>query len=120
MYTGDKLSIDHVRVFRLVYYSYISPKLILLGTISKKLLNSGSKYIFISYNNKTTKQLNVYRLDLGYTVMSLVVDINKSKQGGLLNLRLYSEYTQGNSSDKFISSRTSLALLERRPISRPR
>ena len=66
-------------MFRLVYYSYVSLKLMLLGTISKKLLDLGSKYIFISYNNKTTKQLNVYRLDLGYTVMSLVVNINESK-----------------------------------------
>ena len=79
VYTGNKLSINYIRVFGLVYYSYISPKLILLGTISKKLLDLGSEYIFISYNNKTTKQLNVYRLDLGYTIISLVVDINKSK-----------------------------------------
>ena len=92
----------------------------LLGTMSKKLLDSGSECVFVGYNNETTKQLNVYRPDLGYTVMSLVVDIDKSKQGGSLNLRLRGEYAQGNSSDKFVSGGTSSALPERRPVSRPR
>lgn len=92
-YTGDKPSIDHVRVFRSVCYSYVSPKSMPSGTISKKLLDSGSECVFVSYNNKTTKQLNVYRPDLGYAVMSLVVDVDESKQGGSLNLRLHGEHT---------------------------
>ena len=66
-------------MFRSVYYSYVSPKSILSGTISKKLLNLGSECVFVSYNNETTKQLNVYRPDLGYAVMSLVVNVDESK-----------------------------------------
>jgi predicted nuclease of restriction endonuclease-like (RecB) superfamily len=66
-------------VFSLVYYLYISLKLILTGITSKKLLNLGSEYIFVGYNKEITKQLKVYYLDLGYTVTLLVVNIDESK-----------------------------------------
>lgn len=119
-YTGNKPSIDHIRVFGSVCYSYVSPKSMPSGTTSKKLRDSGSECVFVGYNNETTKQLNVYRPDLGYAIMSSVVDVDENKQGGSLNLRIRGEHTQGNSADKFMSGGTSSALPERRSLGRPR
>ncbi len=54
-YTSKKLSINYIRVFGLVVYLYISPKLLLTKTTSKKLLNSRVEYVFLGFSNKTTK-----------------------------------------------------------------
>ncbi len=78
-YTSKRPSIDYIRVFGLVTYSYVSPKLLPTGTTSKKLLDSGVKYVFLRFSNETTKQYYVYRPDLGYIVMSFIVNINKEK-----------------------------------------
>ncbi len=87
-YTSEKLSIDYIKVFRLVVYLYVSPKSLLIRTTSKKLLDSRVEYVFLGFSNKTTKQYYVYKLDLGYVVMSSIVDVDKEKQGGLLNLKI--------------------------------
>ncbi len=87
-YTSERLSIDHIRVFGLVVYLYISPKSLPTGTTSKKLLNSRVEYVFLGFSNEITKQYYIYRLDLGYAIISSVVDIDKEKQGGLLNLKI--------------------------------
>ncbi len=60
-------------------YLYISPKSLPIRTTSKKLLDSRVKYVFLRFSNKTTKQYYVYRLDLGYVVMSFVVNIDEEK-----------------------------------------
>ncbi len=54
-YIGEKLSIDYIRLFGLVVYLYISPKLLLIRTTSKKLLDPGVEYVFLEFSNKTTK-----------------------------------------------------------------
>ncbi len=54
-YTSKRLSIDYIRVFGLVTYSYVSPKSLPTGTTSKKLLDSGVKYVFLRFSNETTK-----------------------------------------------------------------
>jgi len=66
-------------VFGLVTYSYISPKSLLIETTSKKLLDSRVEYVFLRFSNETTKQYCVYRLDLGYVVMSSVVNVDEEK-----------------------------------------
>ncbi len=75
-------------MFGLVAYSYVSPKLLPIGTTSKKLLDSGVEYVFLGFSNETTKQYCVYRPDLGYVVMSSIVDVDEEKQGGLLDLKI--------------------------------
>jgi hypothetical protein len=87
-YTSEKLSIDYIRVFGLVAYLYVSPKSLLIKITSKKLLDSRVEYIFLGFSNKTTKQHCVYRLDLGYVVMSSIVDVDEEKQGGSLDLKI--------------------------------
>ncbi len=54
-YTSEKLSIDYIKVFGLVVYLYISPKLLPTETTSKKLLDSGVEYVFLEFSKKTTK-----------------------------------------------------------------
>ncbi len=66
-------------MFGLVIYSYISPKSLLIRTTSKKLLDSGVKYVFLRFSNKTTKQYYVYRPDLGYIVISSIVNVDEEK-----------------------------------------
>ncbi len=75
-------------MFRLVAYLYVSPKSLSTGTTSKKLLDPRVEYVFLGFSNETTKQHCVYRLDLGYAVMSSVVDVDEEKQGGSLNLKI--------------------------------
>ncbi len=87
-YTSEKLSINYIKVFRLVVYLYISPKLLLIKITSKKLLDPGVKYVFLEFSNEITKQYCVYRLDLRYVVILSIVNIDKEKQGGLLNLKI--------------------------------
>ncbi len=54
-YTGERPSIDYIRVFGLVAYSYVSPKSLPTRTTSKKLLDSRVKYVFLRFSNETTK-----------------------------------------------------------------
>ncbi len=75
-------------MFRLVVYLYISPKLLLIRTTSKKLLDPGVEYVFLGFSNEITKQYCVYKLDLRYVVILSVVNVDKEKQGGLLNLKI--------------------------------
>ena len=103
MYTGDKPSIDHIRVFGSVYYSYISPKSFLAGIVNKKLIDTGREGVFVRYNNETTKQLCIYALDLGYAIMTSVLDVDKEKQGGSLDLKICRRDLQGTSAESFTS-----------------
>ncbi len=66
-------------MFGLVAYLYVSPKSLPIGTTSKKLLDSGVEYVFLGFSNETTKQYYVYRPDLGYIVMSSVVNVDEEK-----------------------------------------
>ena len=79
VYTSKRPSIDYIRVFGLVTYLYVSSKLLLIKTTSKKLFDSRVKYVFLRFSNKTTKQYYIYRPDLGYIVISFIVNINKEK-----------------------------------------
>ncbi len=50
-YTRERPSIDYIRVFGSVAYSYISPKLLPTGTISKKLLDARVEYVFLGFSD---------------------------------------------------------------------
>jgi hypothetical protein len=118
-YTGERPSIDHIRVFGSVAYSYVSPKSLPTGTTSKKLLDSGVECVFLGFSNETTKQYCVYRPDLGYVVMSSVVDVDEEKQGGSLDLKIRGSNAQGNSASLFMTGTQSYPRL-RKPAGRPR
>lgn len=118
-YTGNKPSVDHIRVFGSVCYSYVSPKSIPAGMTSKKLRDPGAECVFVGYNSETTKQLNVYRPDLGYAVMSSVVDVDESKQGGALDLQIRGQHAQGTPANQFFAQGTQSNLPPRRPVGRP-
>jgi hypothetical protein len=118
-YTGERPSIDHIRVFGSVAYSYVSPKSLPTGTTSKKLIDSGVECVFLGFSNETTKQYCVYRPDLGYAVMSSVVDVDEEKQGGSLDLKIRGLNAQGNSASMFVSG-TQSHLLPRKPVGRPK
>ncbi len=71
--------------------------------MNKKLIDIGQEGVFIRYNNKTTKQLYIYALDLGYAIMTSILDVDKEKQGGLLDLKIYYRDLQGTSIESFTS-----------------
>jgi hypothetical protein len=119
-YTGDKPSIDYIRVFGSICYSYISPKSLPSGTVSKKLMDTGREGVFVGYNHETTKQLCVYAPDLGYAIMTSILDVDEEKQGGSLDLKIRKGDPQGTSAESFISQGTSSAPPQRRPAGRPR
>jgi hypothetical protein len=119
-YTGERPSIDHIRVFGSVAYSYVSPKSLPVGTTSKKLLDTGVECVFLGFSDQTTKQCCVYRPDLGYAVLSSVVEIDEEKQGGSLDLKIRgSTNGQGNPSSLFMTGTQSCPPL-RKPVGRPR
>ena len=119
-YTGDRPSVDHIRVLGSVRYFYVSPKSMPTGKTSKKLRDPGSECVFVGYNNETTKQYNAYRPDLGYATMSSVVEVDETKQGGSLDLKIRGQNTQGTSASQFTSQGTVSSLPPRKPVGRPR
>ncbi len=50
-YTRERPSINYIRVFGLVAYLYVSPKLLPTGTISKKLLDARVEYVFLGFSD---------------------------------------------------------------------
>ncbi|KAK6585469.1 hypothetical protein PZA11_002196 [Diplocarpon coronariae] len=81
-YFGQKPSLDHIRVFGSVCYSYISPKSWPAGIKSKKLMDRGRECVFVGYVEQTTKQWMVYAPDLGRVITSSVVEFDESRNGG--------------------------------------
>ena len=69
----------------------MSLKSILTRIISKKLLDTRLEGVFIRYYNKTDKQFTIYYLDLRYVISLLVINIDKTKQGGSINLKIRGE-----------------------------
>ena len=84
-YTGLKPSIDHIQVWGSKCYSYINPKTLPAKGRHDKLVDRGRIGVFVGYTD-TIAQVRVYAPDLGYTIRSSVVTIDKSIPGGTIDL----------------------------------
>ncbi len=87
-FTGEKPSIDHIRVWGSVCYSYINPASLPAGTRHDKLMDRGRIGVFVGYVESTTKQLKMYAPDLKRVVRTSVIDVDETKPGGDITLNL--------------------------------
>jgi hypothetical protein len=55
-YLGKVLDVDYIKLFRYVYYLFISPKSWPVNTTSKKFLDRGREYVFVRHSEETTSQ----------------------------------------------------------------
>jgi hypothetical protein len=90
-YSGIRPSIDYIRAWGSVCYTFVSPKSMPTRTTSRKYIDPGSEGVFVGYYSKTDKQFTVYCLDLRYVIFLLVVNVDKTKQGGSIDLKLRGE-----------------------------
>ena len=87
-YTGEKPSIDHIRVWGTKCYAYVDLKSLPANIRHDKLMDRERAAVFMGYNEQTTKQFRVYAPDLGYTIRSSVVAFDETINGGTLDLRI--------------------------------
>ena len=64
----------------------------------------------MGYSDETTRQYKVYAPDLGYTIMSSVVDFDENVLGGTVDLKIRGAHPQG----------TPNVLPNRNPVGRPK
>jgi hypothetical protein len=119
-YTGEKPSVDHIRVWGTKCYAYVDPKSLPANTRHDKLMDRGRAAVFMGYNEQTTKQYRIYAPDLGYTIRSSVVTFDETVNGGTLDLRIRTP-TKDESQPTFMgeSQGTPNILPERKPRGRP-
>jgi hypothetical protein len=79
------LSIDHIRVLRSKYYSYINLKTISPGQRHDNLMNTGRIGVFVGYT-MTIKELRVSSAELGYIFISCKMLGNEKVKGGSIDL----------------------------------
>ncbi|SLM41026.1 Reverse transcriptase, RNA-dependent DNA polymerase [Lasallia pustulata] len=60
---------------------------------ANKLVPRGRIGVFMGYSNSTDKHFKVYASDRGYTITSHVVDVDESKKGSSIDLRIRSSPT---------------------------
>lgn len=87
-YTGNKPSIDHIRIWGSKCFSYINPKTIPAQQRHDKLVDRGRVGVFMGYSETTSKQLKIYSPELGYTFRSSRVLIDETTPGGTIDLRI--------------------------------
>ena len=82
---------------------YISLKSHLVRIANKKLLNIRREGVFVSYSNEMTKQFFIYAPNLRYAIRVTILNVNESKQGGSLDLKIRCGDTQGTFANHFTS-----------------
>lgn len=87
-WTGEKPSIDHIRVWGCKCYSYVNPKSLPPKGRQDKLMDRGRVAVFVGYEENTIKQFRIYAPDLGYVTRTSVIIFNESQKGGTVDLRV--------------------------------
>lgn len=119
-YSGEKPSIDHIRVWGSKCYSYVNPTSLPAGWRHDKLVDRGRVAVFVGYCDETTKQYRVYAPDLGYTIRASVVTIDEEEKGGSVDLKLRTSGINPVTIHPQQSQGTPNDLPDRRPRGRPR
>ena len=87
-FTGETPSIDHLRVWGSLCFSYVNPKTIPAGNRHDKLVNTGRQGVFMGFSADTTKHYKAYSPDLGYVHRVNVMKIDETIRGGTIDLRI--------------------------------
>jgi hypothetical protein len=109
-YTGEKPSLENVKVFGSKCYMYIEKKTIPANQRHDKLMNTGRAGIYMGLSPYTDKHFRVYCPELGYTTRASRVVVDEKTRGGTLDLRLRGGMPQGHPN----------WFEDRRPVGRPR
>lgn len=106
-FTGQKPSIDHVRVWGCKVYSYVDPKSLPVGSRHDKFMDRARVGVFMGYVDETEKQYRLWAPDLGRIIRSHAVRFSESEKGGDVDLKLKVKASSN-------------AVPQRRPVGRPR
>ncbi len=87
-WTGQKPSIDHIRVWGCKCYSYVNPKSLPASGRHDKLVDRERVAIFMGYEPTTTRQYRIYAPDLGYITRTSVISFDELIPGGEVDLRM--------------------------------
>lgn len=106
-FTGQKPSIDHVRVWGCKVYSYVDPKSLPVGSRHDKFMDRARVGVFMGYVDETEKQYRLWAPDLGRIIRSHAMRFSESEKGGDVDLKLKVKASSN-------------AVPQRRPVGRPR
>ena len=106
-FTGEKPSIDHIRVWGCKCYSYVDAKSLPAEGRRDKFMDRGRVGVFMGYVDETAKRYRLWAPDMGRVITSHAVKFNENEKGGTIELKLRKPATPN-------------VLPERRPVGRPR
>lgn len=106
-FTGQKPSIDHIRVWGCKVYSYVDPKSLPVGSRHDKLMDRGRVGVFMGYMDETEKHYRLWAPDLRRVIRGHSVRFVEQEKGGDIDLNLKVKPTLNT-------------VPERRPVGRPR
>src|SRR5271154_1090225 len=87
-WTGEKPSIDHIRVWGCKCYSYVNPKSLPPKGRQDKLMDRGRVAVFVGYEENTIKQFRIYAPDLGYVTRMSVPSYGQLNRGSGTGTRM--------------------------------
>ena len=87
-FTGETPSIDHIQKWGSKCFYYVDKKTLLAHEGHNKLVNPARVGVFVGYSENTTKHLNVFSPEQGYTILSSHVVINENEKGGTVDLKI--------------------------------
>jgi hypothetical protein len=119
-FSGERPTIDHIRVWGTKCYSYVNPKSLPANTRHDKLMDRGRLGVMMGYSNHTTKQYRIYAPDLGYTIRSSVVKFDETIKGGTIDLKLRISSKVNPMPNAPLTQGTPNVLPDRNPKGRPR
>lgn len=109
-YTGEVPDISHMRAWGSVCWMPVFKGSHMKGGRSDKLMATGRIGVFMGYSDTTDKHFKVYAPDRGYTITTHVVEVDETRKGGSIDIRLRSYAgSQG----------TQNTLPDRMPVGRP-
>lgn len=93
-YSGQKPSIDHVRVWGCKVYAYLNPKSLPVKGRHDKLMDRGRVGVFLGYVDGTTKNYKIWAPDMRKEIVASTVKFSENEKGGAVDLKLEITSTQ--------------------------
>jgi hypothetical protein len=93
-YTGQKPSVDHIRVWGCKVYTYLNPKSLPVHGRHDKLMDRGRVGVFLGYVDGTTKNYKVWAPDMRKMIIASTVKFSEEEKGGNVELNLSITSTQ--------------------------
>ena len=87
-YSGKRPSIDHIRRFGCICYSYVNPKSLPKGTRHDKLMDRARPAILLGFNEATDHQYHIWAPDMRAAIRTSVVKWDENKNSTHLKVNL--------------------------------